>query len=70
MIEITNSLPVLVLLNSLFILALVLSQNESAKDSIVKSGSSSSLNPLEQFTWGSFILQFGLLLIQIKTNNF
>lgn len=70
MIEITNSLPILVLLNSLFILGLVLGQNENAKDSIVKSVSNSSLNPLEQFTWGSFLFQFSLLLIQIKTNSF
>lgn len=66
----TNSLPVLVLLNSLLILGLILNQNESAKDSVVNSASSSSLNPLEQLTWGSLIFQFSLLLIQIKTNAF
>jgi hypothetical protein len=52
------------------IIGLILSQNESSKDSIMNSNSSSSINPFERLTWGSLILQLSLLLIKIKTNDF
>ena len=67
MIELTSSLPFILLLNSIVIFGLILSQNDSAKDSAT---SNSSINPFERFTWGSLILQFSLLLIKIKTNDF
>lgn len=69
MIEFNDSLPFFLIINSIFILGLILSQNDSAKDSITSSPSS-SINPLQRFTWGSLVLQFGLLLIKIKTNDF
>jgi preprotein translocase subunit SecG len=63
-------LPVILLINSLLIIGLILSQNDSSKDSIMNSNSSSSTNPFERLTWGSLILQLSLLLIKIKTNDF
>ena len=69
MIEFNNYLPFLLIINSIFILGLILSQNDSAKDSITSSPSS-SINPLQRLTWGSLVLQFSLLLIKIKTNDF
>ena len=63
-------LPVILLINSLLIIGLILSQNDSSKDSIMNSNSSSSINPFEKLTWGSLILQLSLLLIKIKTNDF
>ena len=63
-------LPVILLINSLLIIGLILSQNESSKDSIMNSNSSSSINPFEKLTWGSLILQLSLLLIKIKMNDF
>jgi len=68
--ELTNSLPYLLIINSIFIISLILTQNESTKDSITSSTSSSIVNPFEQFTWGSLVLQLSLLLIKIKTNDF
>jgi uncharacterized membrane protein len=70
MIEFTNSLPIILLANSIVAIGLILSQNDSAKDSITTSTSNSTMNPLEKLTWGSLVLQFSLLLIKIKTNDF
>ena len=70
MVELTSSLPVLLIINSIVIISLILNQNDSAKDSITSSTASSSINPLERFTWGTLILQLSLLLIKIKTSDF
>jgi uncharacterized membrane protein len=70
MIELTNSLPIILLINSLITIALILNQNDSAKDSITSSTSSSSVNPFERLTWGTLVLQLSLLLIKIKTTDF
>jgi len=70
MVELTSSLPVLLIINSIVIISLILNQNDSTKDSITSSTASSSINPLERFTWGTLILQLSLLLIKIKTNDF
>jgi uncharacterized membrane protein len=70
MIEFTSSLPIILLANSIVAIGLILSQNDSAKDSITTSTSNSTMNPLEKLTWGSLVLQFSLLLIKIKTNDF
>ena len=70
MIELTSSLPVLLIINSIVIISLILNQNDSAKDSITSSTASSAINPLERLTWGTLILQLSLLLIKIKTNDF
>jgi hypothetical protein len=68
--EATNSLNLIILLNSLIILGLILNQNDSAKDSVTTQSSSAASNPLEKLTWVSLILQLSLLLIKIKTNAF
>jgi len=70
MIELNNSLPIFLLINSLLAIGLILNQNDSAKDSITSSTSSSSVNPFERLTWGTLILQLSLLLIKIKTSDF
>ena len=70
MIELNSSFTVLLVVNSIIIISLILNQNESAKDSITSSTTSSSVNPLERLTWGTLILQLSLLLIKIKTNDF
>lgn len=59
-----NSFSVILIVNSLFLIALILNQNESNKDSGITS--SSAPNPLEQITWVGLFSQFVLLLIQIK----
>jgi|TARA_B110000037_G_scaffold183479_1_gene211697 preprotein translocase subunit SecG len=68
--ELNSLLPSILWLNSIILIGFILIQNESAKDSVTTSTSSSSMNPFEKFTWGSLILQFSLLLIKIKTNDF
>jgi uncharacterized membrane protein len=70
MIELNNSLPIFLSINSLIAIGLVLNQNDSAKDSITSSTASSAVNPFERLTWGTLILQLGLLLIKIKTSDF
>jgi len=68
--ELNSLLPSILWLNSIILIGFILIQNESAKDSVTTSTSSSLMNPFEKFTWGSLILQFSLLLIKIKTNDF
>lgn len=70
MIESNNPLNLIVILNSIVIIAFILNQNDSAKDSVSTQNSSASRNPLENLTWVSLILQLSLLLIKIKSNDF
>ena len=70
MIEFNNTFGIFLLVNSLITIGLILNQNDSAKDSITSSTSSSSVNPFEKLTWGTFVLQLSLLLIKIKTSDF
>jgi uncharacterized membrane protein len=69
-IESNNPLNLIVILNSIVIIAFILNQNDSAKDSVSTQNSSASRNPLENLTWVSLILQLSLLLIKIKSNDF
>lgn len=69
MIEINSSLNGLLILNSIVIIGFILNQNDSTKDNITQN-SSSSTNPFETITWISVGLQFSLLLIKIKSNDF
>jgi uncharacterized membrane protein len=69
-IESNNPLNLIVILNSIVIIAFILNQNDSAKDSVSTQNSSASRNPLENLTWVSLILQLSLLLIKIKTSDF
>ena len=69
MIDVINSISLLIGINSLFAIILVLNQNDSTKDSITNRTPSSS-NPFEKLTWFSLIAQLSLLLIKIKSNDF
>jgi uncharacterized membrane protein len=69
-IDSSNPLNIIVIINSLVIIAFILNQNDSAKDSVSTQNSSVSRNPLENLTWVSLILQLSLLLIKIKSNDF
>jgi uncharacterized protein with PQ loop repeat len=70
MIEQINILSLLFISNSIFLVVLILNQNDSAKDSITTQISSSSENPFEKVTWISFCFQLSILLIKIKTTDF
>jgi hypothetical protein len=69
-IESTNPLNLILVVNSIIIIGFILNQNDSAKDSVTNQNSSSSTNPFENLTWISLFLQLSLLLIKIKTNDF
>jgi hypothetical protein len=62
------SFNIFLILNSLLLIVLIISQNESTKE--ITATQTSLMNPLEKGTWASFILQFVLLLIKVKGNDF
>lgn len=64
-----NSFTLILLINSTFLIGLILNQNDSAKDNSSNQTSRSSLNPLEKFTWVGLVIQLILLLIQIKITD-
>ena len=64
-----NSFTLILLINSIFLIGLILNQNDSTKGSSSNQHSRSSLNPLEKFTWIGLIIQLILLLIQIKITD-
>lgn len=66
MIEIENSLNLILLINSISIIILILNQNDISKDLTTTVKSSSFLNPLEKITWASLTLQCCLFFLQIK----
>lgn len=59
----------ILVINSLFIVGLILNQNENRKDSTNKKNQNSSPNPLEKITWISVIIQFIFLLVKVKISN-
>ena len=70
MVQVTSSLNIILLANSIFALVLILNQNESSKELTANSNSTSTSNPLENLTWGSLFFQLLLLLIKTKTTDF
>ena len=70
MIESNNPLNLILGINSIVIIGLILSQNESAKDSTTTQNSSTITNPFELVTWVCLFLQLILLLIKFKIDNF
>lgn len=70
MIQLYNSLTLILIINSIVLIGLILNQNDTSKDSITNQNSSSSTNPFEAITWVSGIFQLSLLLIKIKINDF
>lgn len=67
--ESINIMTSLLLLNSVFIVLFILNQNESARDAMSQNASSLQ-NPFEKITWIALLLEFSLLLIRIKSNEF
>lgn len=70
MVQITSSLNLILLVNSLIAIFFILNQNESSKELTANSNSTSVSNPLENLTWGCLFLQLVLLLIKTKTTDF
>ena len=63
-----NPVTIILIVNSLSVVSLVLTQNETAKEDLSKRSSSS--NPLELVLWFTVILELILLLIQTKVSDF
>ncbi len=63
-----NPVTIILIVNSLSVVSLVLTQNETAKEELSKKSSSS--NPLELVLWFTVILELILLLIQTKVSDF
>lgn len=70
MVQVTSSLNIILLANSILAIILILNQNESSKELTANSNSTSTSNPLEKITWGSLFVQLLLLLIKTKTTDF
>jgi len=69
-IQLTQPLTLMILINSAITITLILNQNDSSKDATTNQNSSSLANPLENVTWICFILQLILLLIKTKITDF
>ena len=63
-----NPVTIILIVNSLSVVSLVITQNETAKEDLSKRSSSS--NPLESVLWFTIILELILLLIQTKVSDF
>jgi hypothetical protein len=63
-------LTILVILNSFLTLGLILSQNETTKDTTTNSVNSEISNPIQNLTWVCIILEFIFFLIKSKINDF
>ena len=64
----TNPVILLLIINSIFLIGSILTQNETKDPGSIQS-TSSSTSPLELVTWISLLLQFILLLIKLKFEN-
>ena len=63
-----NPTTIILIVNSLSVVSLVLTQNDTTKEELSKKSSSS--NPLELVLWFTVILELILLLIQTKVSDF
>ena len=63
-----NPVTIILIVNSLSVVSLVITHNETAKEDLSKRSSSS--NPLELVLWFTIILELILLLIQTKVSDF
>ena len=63
-----NPVTIILIVNSLSVVSLVLTQNETTKEELSKKSSSS--NPFEVALWVTVILELILLLVQIKVSDF
>lgn len=64
-----SPLTILLIINSILLISLTTTQNESSKDSAI-SQNSSVTNPFEILTWIALIFQLLLLLIKQKITDF
>ncbi len=69
---ILNTFTIILLLNSFATVTLILNQNESAKDAASNANSANTeiSNPLQNITWICVTLEFILLLLKSKMNDF
>lgn len=65
----TSSFTGLLSFTSLALIVLIFPQNETTKEIATKQ-LGIGFTPLEQITFATIVLQFTLLLIKIKSNNF
>ena len=63
-----NPVTLILIVNSLSVVSLVLTQNDTTKEELSKKSSSS--NPFEVALWVTVILELILLLVQIKVSDF
>jgi hypothetical protein len=63
-----NPFSLLLIINSFIIISLVLSQNESSKDSVTQNNTRT--NPIEIILWFCVILEIIILLITEKITDF
>jgi len=63
-----NPLTILLILNSIFLIGLIVTQNETKDPGSIQSNSTTT-SPIELVTWISLTFQFILLLIRIKLEN-
>jgi hypothetical protein len=63
-----NPITLILIINSLGVISLVVTQNETTKNEISKKSSSS--NPLELVLWLSVIVELITLLLQTKVSDF
>jgi uncharacterized protein with PQ loop repeat len=63
-----NPLTILLILNSIFLIGLIVTQNETKDPGSIQSNSTTT-SPVELVTWISLAFQFILLLIRIKLEN-
>lgn len=63
-----NSFSIILIINSIVLISLVLTQNDTSKDSLIQN--SSRTNPIEIIIWVCMILQIFLLLIFGKITDF
>ena len=63
-----NPVTIILIVNSLSVVSLVLTQNDTTKEELSKKSSNS--NPFEVALWVTVILELILLLIQIKVSDF
>ena len=63
-----NPFSLILIINSIIIISLVLSQNEVSKDSVTQNNTRT--NPIEIILWISIILEIIILLITEKITDF
>jgi hypothetical protein len=63
-----NLLTIILLINSVLLIGLILTQNETSKDATSNSGTIEISNPLQNFTAIIVFFQFLLFILKLKEN--